>query len=64
MWSNKLEIICFIERGMQMNQQSTCWCLDITVETCAICYKHIADGKTYFRLCLEMPKEAEETYEN
>jgi len=49
---------------MQMNQQSTCWCLDITVETCAICYKHIADGKTYFRLCLEMPKEAEETYEN
>ena len=27
----------------------------------SVCYKHIAVCKTYFRPCLEMPKEAEET---
>ena len=45
-----------------MNQQSTCCSLDITVQMCGTCYKHIAGCKTYFRLCLEIRKGAEETW--
>jgi len=59
----ELPCICFIECGLQMYQQSTCCYRDITLQMCSICDKHIADCKTYFRLRLEMPKEAVETYE-